>query len=114
MYKVCGTKITMVRGDTFVATVTLCRDTPCGHESYIPSEQDLIKFNVKRCGEIRTCISKVIPNDTMELLLRPEDTANLPDGLYEYDLRICLAETGDVDTIIASGKLRLLADIPDE
>lgn len=106
MYKVCGTTITMVRGDTFVATVSLCQ---CG-EPYIPTENDVIRFAARRAGEVRPRIEKVVSNDTMELCLLPEDTKDLPVGLYKYDMQIEL-ETGDIDTFISSGTLNLVSDI---
>lgn len=106
MYKVCGTRIEMVRGDTFVAVVSLCRD----HEPYIPSEHDVIKFAAKRACEVKTRLVKIVPNDTMELCLLPEDTKDLPIGLYKYDMQIEL-ENGDIDTFISSGELILRTDI---
>lgn len=106
MYKVCGTTITMVRGDTFVAVINLSR----GGESYIPSNNDIIRFAARRSGEVRPRITKIVPIDTLELCLSPEDTKDLPGGLYKYDLEIEF-ENGDIDTFISNGVLNIISDI---
>lgn len=107
MYKIEGTTISMVRGDTFVAAITLNRNG----EPYIPTENDTIRFAAKRqYGDLQPCIQKEVPTDTMELKLNPSDTAKLPFGTYIYDLEIEF-EDGGVDTFVASGKLNILNEV---
>lgn len=107
MYKVDGTTITMVRGDTFVAAINLSRNG----EPYIPVSGDQIRFAAKRSiGDAKPCIAKNIPYDTMELKLVPADTAKLPFGSYVYDLEIEFAD-GAVDTFVYGGTLNILAEV---
>ena len=106
MYKVCGTTITMVRGDTFIANVHLKR----GEEEYLPNENDIIRFAMRRSGEVRTRLVKIVPNDTLELHILPEDTQDFPPGLYKYDLEIEFAD-GSKDTFINRADLNLLSDV---
>lgn len=106
MYSVCGTTITMIRGDTFIATVKITR----GNKLYIPAENDVIKFAAARKNETVPRLIKVVPNDTMELHLLPEDTKDLPTGMYKYDMEITF-EDGSKDTFINKAILNLKADI---
>ena len=107
MYKVEGTTITMVRGDSFVASISLSRNG----EPYIPVNGDTIRFAAKKkIGDAKPCIEKTVPTDTLELKLIPSDTAKLPFGDYIYDLEITFAD-GGVDTFVYGGTLILLAEV---
>ena len=106
MYLVHGTTISLVRGDTFVAYVHLTR----GDEDYIPSEGDIIRFVMQKSLEVTPRLIKIIPNDTLELHLLPEDTKDLPVGLYYYDMEIEFEDHGK-DTFINRGTLHLLSDV---
>lgn len=107
MYKVEGTKITMVRGDSFVAAINLTR----GEETYTPVEGDTIRFAVKKnIGDAYPCILKLVPIDTLELKLVPADTAKLAFGNYIYDLELEFSD-GAVDTFVHNGTLVLLPEV---
>lgn len=107
MYNIEGTKITMVRGDTFVASISLNRKG----EPYIPTENDTIRFAAKKnIGDVEPAIYKEVPIDTMELKLTPADTSRLPFGTYLYDLEIEF-EDGGVDTFVHEGQLIILSEV---
>lgn len=101
MYSIKGTTITLTRGDTLNAKITIKnRD---GTE-YIPKEGDVVRFALNDTyGTDEPKILKVIPNDTLVLTLNPEDTKDLEFGKYVYDVQIT-NEAGDVDTFIAKAK----------
>ena len=106
LVKINGTKISMTRGDTMQAQVEIF-DT--SGEPYVVQEGDRIRFAMKDRSK-RSCdqilLYKEIPNSTLVLTLRPEDTENLPYGEYGYDIEITMA-TGIVDTFIPEGTLEL-------
>lgn len=115
MYRVDGTTITMTRGDTVIITVAMKR----GSQTYTPQEGDVIRFAVKRAilnrGETayvdqEPLIRKVIPNDTQELRLNPDDTKSLAFGTYAYDIEITFAN-GTVDTFIAEATLIIAPEV---
>ena len=99
-------KIFLTRGDTFRVQLQIVN----GNEIYVPSENDSIRFSMKRTYTSNVVlIHKDIPNDTMVLTLNPEDTKNLPFGMYVYDMEITF-ENGDVYTFL-SGWLKLLPEV---
>ena len=115
MHDVTNNKISMTRGDTFVAQVT-CK-TKSG-DVYTPVQGDVIKFYVKhdKMNAAKTAyidanpvITKEVPIDTMLLTLVPTDTKNLDFGNYVYDLELTYAD-GTVDTFIAQEKLKILPE----
>jgi len=102
--KIEGTTITMTRGDTFRAHVTMTM----GDAKYTPVSGDSVRIAVKHdiMNSKRTAykdseplIDKQIPIDTMVLELSPSDTKNLEFGNYVYDIEITFAD-GTVDTFI--------------
>lgn len=95
MFTIEGNKITMPRGDTLKAVVSM----QSGSTVYTPQAGDVVKFALKKLS--RNIISKTIPNDTLLLELTPDDTKNLPIGEYRYTLKLTYAN-GDVDTFIDS------------
>ena len=98
MYKIDGTRITLTRGDSFYATVSM--KVKATGEDYTPQEGDVVRFGVKRSTEDKECvIEKVIPNDTLEIYLAPDDTKNLLAGAYVYDVELTYAD-GNKDTFI--------------
>lgn len=101
MYSIKGTTITLTRGDTLNAKITIKnRD---GTE-YIPKEGDVVRFALNDTyGTDEPKILKVIPNDTLVLTLNPSDTKDLEFGKYVYDIQIANKD-GDVDTFIAKAK----------
>ena len=107
MFKIDNTnKITMVRGDTAVFTLTLA--------GYALSQGDQVKFTVKRsANESKAYITKTITefNDGKAIItLNEEDTKTMPDGDYLYEVE-CRLQGGVVDTVITSTKFVLIADL---
>ena len=106
MYKINGTEIKLVRGDSFFCEVTM----KIGSSTYEPSSGDVVRFAMKKDYKNATVlIEKVIPNNTLLLHLEPDDTKQLPFSDYVYDIELTKAN-GDVDTFI-SGKLILLPEV---
>ena len=97
MYKIDGTKITLTKGDSFYATVGI---TDADGHAYTPQEGDVIKFGVKKSLAEKECvIEKIVPNDTLQIYLAPNDTRNLSVGAYVYDVELTYAD-GNKDTFI--------------
>ena len=74
-YSVSGTTITLTRGDTFMEDITINKqdDTP-----YTPVEGDSVRFAMKSSYEdAEPILTKDIPNDSLKLILEPEDTKEL-------------------------------------
>ena len=115
MYKIDGTTISLTRGDTFIATVSLTKNGT----AYTPVQGDTIRFamkhnilNVNRTDYIdkNPLIEKTVPIDTMILQIESDDTADLPFGEYVYDMEITFANE-TVDTFIAEAKFFLLPEV---
>ena len=97
MYKIDGTTITLTRGDSFYAQVTMKNEDKT---DYTPQQGDSVRFALKkRYQDAEPLILKQIPTDTLILHLIPEDTKELPFGKYVYDIELTKAN-GDVDTFI--------------
>lgn len=108
MYTVNGTTITLTRGDTFRAIITIY---DAQGNVYTPESEDVVRFALKRTVEDRTpLILKTIDNETMLLEIEPNDTKQLSFGSYIYDIEITL-EDGTVDTFIANAKLNLTVEV---
>ena len=115
MVSIDGTNITMTSGDTLVADVSMTRS---GTE-YEPVEGDVIRFAVKNTTmvgggadykDVEPIIEKVIPNDTLKLVLNPNDTKPLKFGEYVYDVSITFAD-GSVDTFITTSSFVLTPEV---
>lgn len=115
MVKIIDNAITMTRGDTLRATVTITRDG----EAYTPVTGDTVRFALKRdvlngakteYKDAEPLVLKDIPIDTLLLQLDPEDTKHLGFGSYVYDIQITFAD-GSVDTFIAAQKLVLSPEV---
>lgn len=107
-YSVKGTTITLTRGDSFAADISIVQ--PNG-DPYIPSEGDQIRFAMKRnVKEEEVLILKDIPIDTLRLVLDPEDTKDLDFGSYVYDIQLTKS-TGEVDTFITKSTLILTEEV---
>lgn len=99
-YSVSGTMITLTRGDTFSALITIT-----------DLNGDRIRFAMKNDYNDETpLLIKEIPIDTMILTLNPEDTKHLPFGKYVYDIELTKA-TGEVDTFITKAILKLTEEV---
>lgn len=69
-YSVSGTMITLTRGDTFSALITI---TDLNDNQYIPMNGDRIRFAMKNDYNDETpLLIKEIPIDTMILTLDPD------------------------------------------
>ncbi len=115
MVKIENNVITMTRGDTLRATVTITRDA----EPYTPVTGDAVRFALKRnvlngskteYKDAEPLILRDIPIDTLLLELTPDDTKALGFGEYVYDIQITFAD-GSVDTFIAAQKLVLSPEV---
>lgn len=109
MIKISGTTIKMTRGDTLRLTLTL---TDEDGNVYTPLEGDHIRFAMKTSyNEATPILVKDIPNDTLQLVLNPEDTKHLPQPCtFVYDLEITYAN-GDVETFVDKAKLQLTEEV---
>ena len=100
-YALSGTKITMTRGDTLLVTLVITD----GNDAYTPAAGDVIRFAMSKKYKDKAgyelLINKQIPTDTLLLELRPEETASLPYGTYNYDIQLTRS-SGRVDTFISS------------
>ena len=94
-------EITMTRGDTLKVIIGMKQD----EEPYIPAEGDVIRFYMSKKYKGETgyelLLNKIVPNETLQLKLDPEDTSSMKYGTYNYDIELTKAD-GDVDTFIQS------------
>ena len=109
MVSISGTTIKMTRGDTLRAVLTL---QDAEGNIYTPVSGDSIRFAMKRnYSDSAPIVLKTIPNDSLELVLDPDDTKSLPQPAnYVYDIEITYAN-GDVDTFIDKAKLMLTEEV---
>lgn len=114
-YSIKGTDITMTRGDTLKATITLTLNG----EKYTPASGDSIRFAVKHqtktadkseYADASPLITKDIPTNTMTLTLSPSDTKSLGFGKYVYDIQVTFAD-GTVDTVIPEALFKLTPEV---
>ena len=108
MQKISGNNITMTKGDTFKAVISM---TTKSGSTYTPEEDDVIRFAMKqKYSDSTPLIRKVIPNDTLLLQLDPADTKSLIAGDYVYDIELTYAD-GSVDTFIDRATLTLTEEV---
>ena len=108
MQSVNGKTITLTKGDTFIAMVTI---TDGDGNIYTPQEGDSIRFAAKQNYEdYSPVIVKDIPTDTMTLTIESGDTKPLAVGTYVFDVQLTYAD-GRVDTFIDKGKLKLTEEV---
>ena len=105
----------MTRGDTLTATLTLERNG----STYTPVSGDVIRFALKHTDmtagnkdykDTTPLLTKTISNDTMQLVIEPDDTKELAFGNYVYDMQITFAN-GDVDTFITPSSFVLKPEV---
>lgn len=107
-YSVSGTTITLTRGDTFKALVTI---TNVDGSPYMPQEGDHVRFAMKNdYNNKEPLVFKDIPIDTMMLIIEPEDTKSLAFGKYVYDIQLTKSN-GDVDTFITKAKINITEEV---
>ena len=110
MFKIKKTSITLTRGDTLKAQISIMDSNG---NPYEVQEGDHIRFAMKKSytdSDNAVLINKEIPNDTLVLTLVPEDTKQLSYGTYVYDIQLTTA-AGDVDTFIANAQLTLTEEV---
>ena len=114
--KIKKNSISLTRGDTFRAQVTLLTEDG---SPYVPTAGDSLRFALKHpqlnsdgtdYADTNPLILKTIPTDTMILELEPEDTKSLGFGDYVYDVEITL-EDGTVDTFITAAPFKLTEEV---
>lgn len=103
-----GTSISLTRGDTLQIQISI---TDASGERYSPAEGDVIRFAMKqRYSDPTPILVKTIPNETLILLINPEDTKSLSYGAYKYDIELTTA-TGIVDTFIPRADFKILEEV---
>lgn len=107
--EISGSTIKMTRGDTLRVVLTLKDEEG---NVYTPQENEIIRFAMKKdYDDPEPLLLKIIPHDTMELVLDPVDTKNLPQpSSYVYDMEITYAN-GDVETFIKEAKLKITQEV---
>lgn len=103
-YSIVGTNITLTRGDTLKALISIT-----DHEGnpYTPKQGDQIHFAMKRnITDPEPLVTKDIPIETMTLILDPADTKTLEFGTYKYDIQLTTA-SGEVDTFITPSNIKV-------
>ena len=100
--------ISVTRGDSFLATLTL---TDLDGNEYTPSENDLIRFAVKKTtnDSERILIQKTIPYDTLELYLTEKDTDADP-GEYWWDVEVRLSNNM-VFTVAGPARFKITEEV---
>ena len=107
-YSVSGTTITLTRGDTFVAVISI---TDQDGNPYTPVEGDFIRFAMKSSYEdLAPILVKNIPIDTMTLVIESAETKPLAFGKYIYDIELSKS-TGEVDTFIAKATIKITEEV---
>lgn len=100
--------IRLTRGDTFVCDIKMTKQD--GYP-YDPEEGDVIRFAMKSAVKDKEpLILKEIPTETMQLMLNPEDTKELPFGIYRYEVELTKAN-GMVDTFITNSAFILTEEV---
>lgn len=108
-------EIAMVRGDTMRLVISGIKNAD--GEEYILGDGDVIRLDVKKSAAEKVVISKVVTaadHDDGELpvVILPEDTAELAEGDYFFDIRLVTKDM-DIYTIVPMSKLKLLRNITD-
>lgn len=108
MYSVDGNKITLTRGDTFKAHITIYN--PDGSE-YETNEGDKVRFAMKKNYDDEEPLLNIdIPTDSMTLIIEAGVTKPFEFGDYVYDIELTKS-TGEVDTFITKAKLKLTEEV---
>ena len=108
MKKVSNNKITLTRGDTCRIKLSL-KDS--SGEDFVPGDGDVIRFAAKRhYSDPEPVIYIIVPNDTLILEIKPEDTKNLDFGTYVYGMQITFKD-GTIDTFVSKSMLRIEEEV---
>lgn len=107
-YSISGTTITLTRGDTFEAQISIAQEDG---SPYIPKDGDTVRFAMKSSYTDETpLIVKDIPVSTMILVLEPIDTKALNFGKYVYDIQLTTID-GKVDTFITKATIKITEEV---
>lgn len=93
---VVSTYLSHIKGDSFVSELSI---TDSMGNAYIPDDGDNIVFTLKETSDGAPIVTKTIQNDTLKLVLNPNDTSELDVGNYIYNIKLTKA-TGEVYTVI--------------
>lgn len=107
-YKIRKSNISLTRGDTLRAQITLL---DADGNPYEFQEGDSVRFAMKKHYlDEHPLILKDIPTDSLILELEPMDTKPLEFGDYVYDIQLTTAD-GIVDTFIDKGSMVLTEEV---
>lgn len=110
MVKLDGNKISMTRGDTVQFKVNLTNQYD---EPYIPVSTDHIYFRVKQIPEKKgVTFEKEVNLEDMTITLEEEDTAELKEGTYYYEIELVSSNNFHF-TAITKTPLKLTTEIED-
>lgn len=100
--------ISVTEGDSLWTKLSL---VDSDGNDYVPDPNDIIRFALKKSTKDSEAhlVEKIIPNDTLELRLDPEDT-NFPPGDYYYDIEVTL-NNGFVDTVVGPCKFKITPQV---
>lgn len=129
MVTIKNNKIVMTRGDSLRVKIMVVRNKtnnklPNSKEVLTPEDLEgcTIKFAMSRFypGQVKykLLLTKEIPTQTLALVLDPEDTKDIPLGVYNYDIKLITPsensqEEPSVDTFI-SGNIQLIGECEGE
>ena len=101
-----GNVIKITRGDTLTLTVNMTKD----NEPYVPITGEEVRFALSKgyVGQkgYQLILTKNIPLDTLTFTLDAEETQNLAEQKYNYDVQITHTD-GTIDTFISSSMIML-------
>ena len=104
-----GNVIKITRGDSLTLTVSMVKDG----EVYTPVEGDEIRFALslgyKGQKGYRPILTREIPTDSLTFTMTADETQNLSEQKYNYDVQMTYAN-GEVDTFI-SAKLMMMGEV---
>lgn len=105
MFKITLNKIYLTRGDTARFTISLV-NIPGINQDYVLSDEDDVYFIVSETPDVVDISnidnegSCIFYKKGIHVIIEPEDTKTLEEGLYYYHVRVILNESGDLNTII--------------
>lgn len=107
MLYIIGNAIKLTRGDTAYLTIPLSLSTG---EEYVMQPNDELVLSVKEhVLDTQPVMQKSIKGMNM-FHIKPEDTANLFFGKYQYDIQLNTAN-GDVYTVIDVDTFEILREV---
>lgn len=105
MFKIALNKMYLTRGDTARFSITLDEKYP--NDDYVLSDKDKVYFIVTEFPEIVDIedlgvdpTKYIFYKEGLEVIINPEDTMDLEDDTYYYQVRAILNLGGDVNTLI--------------